>query len=367
MRSADTYRERCRAVAQTLLERNIDTLFVTPSADLQYLTGYPAHASERPTIFALSHTGRAVLMLPRFEAARLGSMGEIEIVTYEEREDPYRVLGGALSLPSGCVCAVSDRAWAAVLLKLQYRWGNAEFVAASPVMRGVRMRKSADELEAMRQAARRADAALAAILCERFLGRTEEEIAGRLGARLDAEGLARADWGPIVASGPNSASPHHVPGDRRIAEGDTVLLDFGGIWDGYNADITRTVHVGPPDDAFVAVYDTVRGAQQAGVDAVAPGATAAAVDAAARKVIESAGYGEYFVHRTGHGLGLETHEEPYLVAGNDLALAPGMTFSVEPGVYLPGQFGVRIEDAVAVTPSSGERLNLFPRELIVVE
>jgi D-alanyl-D-alanine dipeptidase len=201
----------------------------------------------------------------------------------------------------------------------------------------------------------------------RFEGRTESQVAAELNEILAGEGLERADWGPIVAGGPNSASAHHITGGRVLQEGDAVILDFGGVFGGYQADITRTVHVGTPTEDFARVYDTVRRAQELAFAEASPGIPAQDVDRAARRAIEAAGYGGYLVHRTGHGLGLDTHEEPYIVEGNSLLLEPGMVFSIEPGAYLPGRFGVRIEDTVAVMPEGPRRLNEATRELVLVQ
>jgi D-alanyl-D-alanine dipeptidase len=257
--------------------------------------------------------------------------------------------------------------WSSVLLGLMGSFPGAQFVAASPILRDLRMVKSHKEIEILARAGAMADAAFARVIETRFSGQSERELQARLGGYLREAGLSPAPWGPIVASGPHSASPHHTAGDREIGEGDAVLLDFGGTLDGYQADITRTLHVGPASEEFVRVYQVVRRAQQRGFGAVRPGVAAEDVDKAAREEIEGAGYGTHFIHRTGHGIGLEGHEEPYIIAGNALPLRPGMTFSVEPGIYLPDRFGVRIEDIVAVTDGGARRLNDATRKLVEVE
>jgi D-alanyl-D-alanine dipeptidase len=262
--------------------------------------------------------------------------------------------------------AVSDRMWAAVLLRLQQVFPRARFQRLQTFLARLRMVKSESELELLRRAAHMGDRAFEKIVELRFTGRTERTIARDLEELLTGEGLAGGRVGPIVASGPNAASPHHEAGDREIHEGDAVVLDFGGSVDGYQADITRTVYVGIPDTEFRHVYDVLRQAQDAGVAAVRPDVPAESVDRAAREVIDAAGYGAFFMHRTGHGIGLDGHEEPFIIASNTLPLRTGMTFSVEPGIYLPGRFGARIEDIVAVTADGQERLNAAPRDLIVV-
>jgi Xaa-Pro aminopeptidase len=225
--------------------------------------------------------------------------------------------------------------------------------------------KDDEEVELLRTVALAADEAFADLLELPFAGRRELDVADVVRERLVERGHETTDFA-IVASGPNGASPHHGAGERTIESGDAVVLDFGGTREGYYSDITRTVFVGEPQEEHRAVYEVVRSAQQAAFDAVRPGATAQEVDRAARGVISEAGYGERFVHRTGHGIGLDLHEPPYIVEGNETLLEPGMTFSDEPGIYLPGRFGVRIEDQVVVTTNGAERLNEASRELTVV-
>jgi Xaa-Pro aminopeptidase len=207
---------------------------------------------------------------------------------------------------------------------------------------------------------------VARVLADReFTGKTEAQLGREIAELLVENGSDTAAF-VIVASGPNSASPHHESGERVIGEGDAIVIDFGGTVAGYSADTTRMFHVGEPGAKYREVHAVVLAAHNAGVSAVAPGVTAESVDAAARRVIAEAGYGEYFIHRTGHGIGLDTHEDPYIVAGNSQKLRPGMTFSVEPGVYLPGEFGVRIEDIVACTEHSVDRFNHSSREVVIV-
>ncbi len=358
---------RTHRIAQVLRKQKVDALFVTPSADLMYLIGYGGHPSERPTILAMVPGRSPVLVLPQLEAPRLQGRADVEIRSYADGEDPYESVRTVVADPSTRVnFAISDQAWAGVLLNLQELFPFASFSSASSLMRELRMVKDLDEMELLHEAGKRADQVFENVAQLRFTGLSESELSEELNGLLSDVGLARADWGPIVASGPNSASPHHITGDRQIEHGDAVVLDFGGVFEGYQADITRTLHVGPPDSDFKEVYETVLKAQQAAFDASRPGNTAANVDRAARDVIDGEGFGQYFIHRTGHGLGLDSHEEPYLVVGNGLTLEPGMTFSVEPGVYIPGRFGVRVEDTVAVYKDGPRRFNHATRELQVV-
>jgi Xaa-Pro aminopeptidase len=241
-----------------------------------------------------------------------------------------------------------------------------ELVVASPAMSALRRTKDAEEVARLRAAGVAADQAMEAITAERLSGRTEAEVSRRIKELLVEAGHETADFA-IVASGPNAASPHHEPGERVIVDGDAIVLDIGGMLDGYGSDTTRTAFVGAPPADFAALYEVLHTAQLAACDAVAPGIPAEDVDRAARSVIADAGYGEQFIHRTGHGIGMETHEEPYIVAGNRDPLLVGDAFSVEPGIYVDGRWGARIEDIVVVTEGGGERLNRTERRLYVVE
>ena len=251
------------------------------------------------------------------------------------------------------------------LLALEHATADCLFVAAGRALPLLRAVKDEDEIVRLRAAAEGADAVFAEVVTLPFEGRREADVAAELDRLLREHGHDRVDF-TIVGSGPNSASPHHLSGERVIRRGDAVVMDFGGVVDGYCSDITRTVFVGEPTQEQRGVYDTVHAAQQAAFDAVHPGVPAQEVDRAARAVISDAGYGEFFVHRTGHGIGIEIHEPPYIVEGNETPLQPGMTFSDEPGIYLPGKFGVRIEDQLLVTDRAAERFNEATRELTVV-
>ncbi|HZU14629.1 MAG TPA: Xaa-Pro peptidase family protein [Chloroflexota bacterium] len=356
---------RLDAARHALVAAGADVLLATPSSDLRYLIGYAAHPTERPTILAVPPGLQAFILAPRLEVPRLTESRALRIVPYGETENPYDVLAQTLSNvgPLSRI-AISNQAWAVVLLRLLGVLPHVQFVPAGDILRQLRMVKSDAEWTLMAEAGARTDEVYASIVQAAFAGRTEKEVAQQLSELLAAKGLS-PNW-QIVASGPNSASPHHMTGDRVIEPGDSIVLDFGGELDGYQSDTTRTVHVGPAPDDFRDVYETVRRAEQAGVAAVRPHVAAQSVDAAARHVIRQAGYGTAFVHRTGHGIGLDVHEEPYIVEGNELELRPGMTFSVEPGVYLPGRFGVRIEDIVLVTDDGHRRLNEATRDLVIV-
>ncbi len=349
------------------MERSgIDAVLVGPSADLRYLTGYDAPQLERPTMLVLPAGGEAVLVVPLLERARAldsGAGDVVRIVTWDETGDPYAHVRAAVG--DAHRIAVGERMWATFLLALQESFPRAAFSRATAVLRPLRTRKDPGELDALRRAAAAADHVVAGLADERVSGRTERELARRISDALIARGCEHVGFA-IVASGENAASPHHEPGARVISSGDALVCDFGGTVEGYSSDITRTFVVGEPPDGFNDAYAVLAKAQDAAVAAVVPGVAAEAVDAAARSVISDAGFGDAFIHRTGHGIGLEVHEDPYIVAGNTENLTPGMTFSVEPGIYLPGRFGMRIEDIVAVTEDGVERLNTASRNPVVL-
>ena len=353
--------ERLERAARVAGEAGLSALLATPGPDLFYLTGHAPPPLERLTLLVVAPDRRPMMVVPLLERpAALASPAadRIEVVGWADGDDPYAVAAGLL--PPGRL-AVTDQTWASHVLGLQEAAKDRTFVPAGRAMPPLRAVKDEEELAALAKAASAADAAFADILGVAFAGRREAHVAADLADALRRHGHRTADF-TIVGSGPNGASPHHEAGERVMADGDAVVLDFGGHLDGYCSDITRTVFVHEPPEDFERVHDIVRRAQQAAFEAVRPGVPAEDVDRAARDVIDDAGYGESFIHRTGHGIGLEAHEPPYLVAGNTTKLEAGMTFSIEPGIYLPGRFGVRIEDIVAVTEDAATRLNEAPRD-----
>jgi Xaa-Pro aminopeptidase len=354
-----------RAVAETR-RQGFDAVVIAPSADLVYLTGYDPMPFERPTLLVLRPNAGPVMLVPELErplalACPVGN--DIELVPWRDGVDPYEA--AATLLPDTGRIAVGDRLWSSHLLGLQGAIPRASFAPGSAVIAQLRAVKDEDEIAALRRAGRAADETFRQICGTTFLGRREEEIAADLAEMLVRNGHARADF-TIVASGANSSSPHHEPSGRTMLPRDAVVLDFGGELAGYYSDTTRTVVVGEPPAGFEAVYAIVHDAQEAAFRAVAPGVTAQDIDRAARSIIEDAGYGNRFIHRTGHGIGLEVHEPPYLVEGSEWVLRPGTTFSIEPGIYLEGSFGVRIEDIVVVTQDGAERLNRSTRDLQIL-
>ncbi len=365
--SSDRYAERRRCALEVAEAAGLAGILVSPGPDLAYLMAYAPLPLERLTMLVLSTAADPTLVVPTLErplAERAaGAPGLLTLRDWRDgTDDPYAIVAGMLG-PGRY--AVTDRTWASHLLALERVAPDRSFVAASEAVPLLRAVKDPEEIERLRVVAHAADAAFADVISLPFAGRAEAELAAELDRLLRAHGHERVDF-TIVGSGPNAASSHHEPGERRIEPGDAVVMDFGGMRDDYCSDITRTVFVGEPMDEEREVYAIVRAAQQAAFEAVRPGVEAQDVDRAARAVITDAGYGERFVHRTGHGIGLEVHEPPYIVEGNATPLEPGMTFSDEPGIYLEGRFGVRIEDQVAVTAEGAERLNDATRELTIV-
>jgi D-alanyl-D-alanine dipeptidase len=363
--AADYAVRRARAVAQAT-DAGLDGVLVAPGPDLLYLTGYmPVAITERLTLLVLARDAAPTMIVPSLEHGDAGNATgtrDIALIDWSDGQDPYATIAPALR-PTGAY-AISDTAWALQVLGLQHELPGLALQSMSVALPMLRAVKDAAEIARLAAAGAAADACFEALLHVPFAGRTENDVAADLARMLLEHGHSQVDF-TVVGSGPNGANPHHEAGDREIAEGDMVVLDFGGLKDGYGSDTSRTVHVGDePTAEEVEVHELVRHAQQAGFEAVRPGATCQDVDRAARAVIAEAGYGERFLHRTGHGIGTTTHEPPYMVEGETRPLQPGMCFSIEPGVYLADRFGVRIEDIVAVGDDGhGRRLNRTDREL----
>ncbi|MFD1512766.1 M24 family metallopeptidase [Halomarina rubra] len=354
------FEERTRAAQERLRDHDAD-LVLFPSHDLTYLSGFEEHPGERHLLLFVPRSGDPVFFVPDLYGEQIRETSWVpDVRTWADDDDPREELAAVLAdLDLGDRLLVDDTMHARFTQDLA-AVHDCEMGLASEVLGPLRVRKDEAELDALRRAGEAADEAVEAVraLGDEAVGMTEDELAAVVERELAAAGGKGVSFETITGSGPNGAMPHHTHGDREVEAGDPVVLDFGTVVDRYPSDQTRTVVFdGEPPEQFEEVHVVVREAQQAAVDAVAPGVTCEAVDAAAREVIEAAGYGEQFVHRTGHGVGLDVHEEPYIVAGNDRELEPGMVFSIEPGVYLPGEFGVRIEDLVVVTDDGCERLN----------
>jgi Xaa-Pro aminopeptidase len=364
----EDFAARMSRVVDSAVENGLSGVIVTPGPDLVWLTGYrPTAITERLTMLALSTDNEPTLLVPileRPDAEAAEGASSVSIIDWADGTDPYEVASPLLR--SDGEFGISDSAWAMHLLGLQGSLPRSRYRSLTeslPMMRAV---KDDNELMRLAAAGEAADSAYGEIVQRRFAGRRETEVAADLADLLRQFGHEQVDF-TVVGSGPNGANPHHEAGDRVIEPGDAVVLDFGGLRFGYGSDTTRTVCVGEPTSQIREVHEVVRRAQQAGVDAVRPGVSCQEIDRAARKIISDAGYGEQFIHRTGHGIGVTTHEPPYMVEGEEQPLVPGMCFSVEPGIYLAGRFGVRIEDIVTVTADGGRRLNNTDHGLRVVE
>jgi Xaa-Pro dipeptidase len=364
--------DRLRRAGEVAAHHDVDLLLVTPGADLRYLIGASGESHERLTCLLVPATGHRAppaVVVPRLEAPGLAGLQldelGVEVVTWADEEDPYLLVSDLAGGPIRI--AVVDSMPAAHVFGLRDAFPEATQTLAGPVITELRMRKDAAEVAELRAAGAAIDRVHARM--GEFLkpGRTEEQVGADIAAAIVAEGHTRAAF-VIVGSGPNGASPHHEVSSRVIESGELVVIDIGGpLPSGYNSDCTRTYAVGSePAAAVREAYAVLQAAQDRSVAAVRPGVTAEQVDAAAREPITDAGMGERFLHRTGHGIGLEVHEAPYIVNGNALALAPGMAFSVEPGIYFEGEWGARIEDIVVVTEDGCERLNTQPRHLVVL-
>lgn len=347
----------------------VDALLMAPGSDLQYLLGAGGGSFERLTCLVVPAGAAPVLVVPKLEAPGYDAVPTeqlgVELATWVDGEDPYGMVASVLG--KAAKVAVGDMMVALHVLGLRRALPAAEQVLAGPIVRELRMRKDAEEIAELRRAGAAIDRVHARMAEFLKVGRTEAAVGADIAAAIVEEGHAVAEF-VIVGSGPNGASPHHSLSDRVVEAGDVVVIDIGGpVAAGYCSDSTRTYVMGEPRDTDVPeTYAVLQAAQQAAVDAVRPGVAAQDIDAAARTVIEDAGFGEYFIHRTGHGIGLDVHEHPYIVSGNDMALEPGMAFSVEPGIYQPGRWGARIEDIVVVTDDGVESLNNQPHSLVAL-
>jgi Xaa-Pro aminopeptidase len=359
------YADRLWRAQVEMARQSIDLLVVGASADLLYLIGYAGHVSERMSVLVLPRDGTPHYVVPGLEAPLLHDQRDLlEIVPWEETEDPAAKVAAVAGAAALGTIAAGDELWSVFTLRLQHAMPRARWAEGGQLLRPLRMIKDEREIALLAEAARRTDETWEEFLTFSITGLTEWQVRDHLLALLAARGLQ-----PVfcnVGSGPNGASPHQTASDRVIGPGDAVVCDWGGTLESYNSDVTRTAHVGEPSPEFVSAYEAVLAANQAAFEAVRPGVPCQEIDRAARSVLTQAGFGDAFIHRTGHGLGLSLHEEPYLVEGNTLPLAAGMVFSDEPGVYFPGQFGIRIEDTVVCTADGGRRLNEATRELRIM-
>lgn len=360
--------ERLQAELNT---RQISCLALLPGANLYYMTGLAFHLMERPTTGFFPAGGVPTFVLPALERSKFEDSAPYgaQIFSYEDGDDPANAyMQAIMALPEVQSIAVEYLRMRVKELKLIQRHVPAAFLSdADPVMAALRLSKSADEIAHMRTAITISEQALREVIKEIRPGMTEREIANRLSVAQLLGGGGSVPFEPLVQAGSNAAHPHGFPGDRQVQAGEMLLIDFGTTSGGYVSDITRTFMIGePPGDRAQAIYEVVRAANAAGRAAAGPGVPCREVDRAARQVVKDAGFGEYFIHRTGHGIGLEGHEDPSIDRSNETPLEVGMAFTVEPGIYIPGELGIRIEDNVVITPEGAETLTTFSRDLMII-
>lgn len=351
----------------------LDVLLLSTGPELPWLTGYEAMPLERLTMLVVPRDGDATMVVPRLEAPRVRDQGDLfRILAWDETEDPVAIVAGLCG--SAPTVAIGDRTWARFLVDLQAALDSTAFSRAAPVVGPLRAVKDGAEIRALQAAAAAADRVAAQLQAGQIplVGRSEAEISADIGRRLIDEGHRRVNFA-IVAAGANAASPHHEPGPTRVEPGQVVLCDFGGTMAsqgdgvGYCSDITRCVVTGPVPDEVAEAYQVLQAAQAASVASVSVGTPCEEVDRIGRDLISAGGYGSHFIHRTGHGIGVEEHEDPYIVAGNGTLLEVGHVFSIEPGIYLTGRFGLRLEDIVVATADGVDSLNRADHDLVVVE
>jgi len=364
---SSVFADRVARARTALAGAGADVLLVSVGSDLPYLIGYEAMPLERLTMLVVPKDGDATLVIPRLEAPRVVEHPDVfTLMPWNETDDPVGIVGGLVPQPA--TAAIGDTMWARFLVDLIPHWPGTKFVRSNLVMNELRMRKDAAEIEALRAAGAAADRVAAQLHAGDIplVGRTEAAVSADISARLIAEGHDKVNFA-IVAAGENAASPHHHAGDRVIRSGEILLTDFGGTMDGYCSDITRCVFLGTPPSEIADAYAVLHEAQAAGVAAGTVGTPCQEVDRAARRIIDAAGFGRYFVHRTGHGIGMEAHEDPYMVEGNDLPLAAGHAFSVEPGIYVSGKWGMRLEDIVVASDAGPLAMNAADHQLVTID
>ena len=363
------YRSRLGRCQRLMSEKEIDVLFLAPGPNMYYLSGFLEEPSERLLSLIVPQSDDPLFIVPELYEQQVRASSSVEkLVSWKDSQNPNIVLSATMRkvLSKRPTIAVDSRMWSRFLLMLLAVAPDARYLDAALVMNLLRNKKTPEEIALMSKSAEIADTAFTETIKDCREGMTEHQVAAKIVnelRRLGADGVA---FEPITGSGPNAALPHYRSGDRKLQRGDLVVLDYGCLYRGYNSDITRTIAVGSCDDERRKVYSVVRSAQEKAYQTAVEGVEAQTVDKTAREIIEAAGYGQFFVHRTGHGIGLEVHEDPYIVAGNSMKLEDGMAFSIEPGIYIPGQFGVRIEDIVVVQAGKAQRLNKCTRELVTV-
>jgi Xaa-Pro aminopeptidase len=364
--SADVFRDRLHRARTAMTAAGVDVLLLSVGSDLPYFSGYTAMPLERLTMLVVPRDADATLVVPLLEAPRVHHLPEVfDLRPWGETEDPVGIVAGLVGAPR--TVAVGDHTWSRFTVSLLHALPGATFRNASEVTGPIRIRKDTAEIAALQAAGAAADRVAAQLQSGEIplVGRTEAEVSADLSTRLLAEGHDKVNFA-IVAAGANAASPHHHAGARVIGDDEIVLCDFGGTMAGYCSDITRCVHTGSPSAELAEAYAVLQEAQQAAVASAVVGTPCEEVDGAARRIITAAGFGEQFIHRTGHGIGMEEHEDPYIVAGNRRPLEAGHAFSVEPGIYVPGRWGMRLEDIVVATGEGPLALNRVRHDLVAL-
>jgi Xaa-Pro aminopeptidase len=359
--------DRLEGARERLRQRGWHALWLGQSTNLRYLSGVVEKPSERLFGAFVPAEGEPAMIVPRLyhdEMADVSAIGTVR--SWTDEDGMASAVQRWIDVPPGATVAVDPLIEARFLFLLQDELPRVRFASAAPLLADMRLHKDEYEKACLRRAARMADAVMAEITGRSPVGRKEREVAADIERLFEEHGSEGVSFSPISSAGPNAAFPHHMPDDTVVQAGQCLVLDFGGVYQGYASDITRTVFAGDPPAELRRIYEVVRAAQQHAVQGLRPGMPAQAADALARDSISRAGYGPAFIHRLGHGIGLDVHEAPYLVAGSDAPLEPGVAFSVEPGVYLTGLGGVRIEDIVVMNDDGPERLNHAPRELACI-
>lgn len=364
-----TYKAVIEKAVEIMKTKNIKAMILSPSSNMSYITGFNTFLGERLLVNILVHSGESVFIVPKLYESEVKEKAEFdEIYSWNDNQDPQdliKLVAEKYGLQD-CTVAIEETMWFTAFNKIFSSLKGVKYVHAGDVIGELRQCKSSIEAEKMRKASQIADKALGNILNKIKQGLRETDVRDMLEKEMKALGAAAESFPTIIGSGPNSALPHHNTSDRILKEGDSVVIDFGCIADSYCSDTTRTIVIGHASEKYKKVYEILKQAQKLAIDKVKPGVKACEVDYAARKHIADNGYGEYFVHRTGHGIGLEVHEMPYITESSQVILKPGMVFSIEPGIYLEGEFGIRIEDLVMVTEDGVEVLNHFTKELVEV-
>jgi Xaa-Pro aminopeptidase len=364
------YRGIMKRAVELMKEKNIKALILSPSANMYYLTGFNTFPGERLLVNILTDTGESIFIVPKLYESEVREKAEFDqVISWNDTQNPADIVKSIAESNSlnNCTIAIEDTMWFTAFDKIFNSLKDVHYVHAAEIIGELRQHKTSLEGEKMRNASHTADKALENILHKIRPGLTEIEVRDMLEAEMKKLGATGPSFQTIIGSGPNSAQCHYGTGDRVLQEGDALVMDFGCLVDNYCSDMTRTIVIGQASDKFMSVYAILKRAQQNAIDKVKPGVKASEVDYAARKYISDKGYGEYFIHRTGHGIGLEVHEMPYITESSDVILKPGMVFSIEPGIYLDGEFGMRIEDLVMVTEDGVEVLNQFTKELIEIK